>query len=127
MLEARAEQETTSEMGSALGPSTRHGFELPLLIAATVAVAAGTAGSLAYQAALGRLDTIALTGLGAAGLCAVGLCTWMAGRCIQSPLRRLREAVAQLQAGEDVAVAGIERGDAIGDLARSLKSLHESG
>ncbi len=127
MLEARAEQETTSEMGSALGPSTRHGFELPLLLAATVAVAAGTAGSLAYQAALGRLDTIALTGLGAAGLCAVGLCTWMAGRRIQSPLRRLREAVAKLQAGEDVAVAGIERGDAVGDLARSLKALHESG
>ncbi|MDP3317999.1 MAG: HAMP domain-containing protein, partial [Bosea sp. (in: a-proteobacteria)] len=114
-------------MGSALGPSTRTGFELPLMLAATVAVAAGTAGSLAYHAALGRLDAISLTGLGAAGLCGVGFCAWMAGRHIQSPLRRLREAVAQLQAGDDVAVAGIARGDAIGDLARSFKALHDSG
>jgi methyl-accepting chemotaxis protein len=127
LQEARAEQETTTSMGSALGPSTHTGFETPLLVAAAALVAAGVAGGIGYQAALGHLDTYSLLGLGAAGLCAAGACAWAASRRIQHPIRSLREAVLRAAAGESAASPHLERTDAIGDLARGLKAMQDAG
>lgn len=127
MQEARAEQETTSSMGSALGPSTRTGFETPLMLAATAVVAGGAAGSLSYQAALGHLDAFSLLGLGAAGLCVAGLLVWAASRRLHHPIRSLRDAVLRSGAGETVPAPGLDRGDALGDLARGFKSMQDAG
>ena len=127
MQEARAEQETTSSMGSALGPSTRTGFETPLLLAATAVVAGGAAGSLSYQAALGHLDAVSLLGLGATGLCVAGLSVWAASRRLHHPIRSLRDAVLRSAAGETVPTPGLDRGDALGDLARGFNSLQDAG
>ena len=113
-------------MGSALGHTPKTGFDLPLTLAATTMVTAGTAGSLAYQAALG-LAGPSLLGLAAAGLCVVGFSTWAAGRRIQQPISRLREAATRLSAGDSVEFPALDRRDAIGDLARALKAMHLSG
>lgn len=127
MQEARAEQETTSSMGSALGPSPHTGFETPLLVAAAAFAAAGIAGGIGYQAALGHLDAVSLIGLGAAGLSAVVASSWAVSRRIQHPIRSLREAVLRAAAGEIDTPPHLDRDDAIGDLARGLKALQDSG
>jgi methyl-accepting chemotaxis protein len=114
-------------MGSALGPSTRTGFETPLLVAATALVAGAAAGGLGYQAALGNLNALSLLGCGAAGLCAVGASTWAAARRIQHPMRSLREAVLGAASGESVTVPHLDRTDAVGDLARGIKTLQDAG
>jgi methyl-accepting chemotaxis protein len=114
-------------MGSALGPFTRHNFELPLMLATTALVAGGTAGGLAYQAALGRLDGASQLGLTLAGLGFAGLAAWIAGRRIQRPISAMRTALGRLAAGEDATIPGLDRGDEIGDLARALKTMHDSG
>ncbi|MDP3410759.1 methyl-accepting chemotaxis protein [Bosea sp. (in: a-proteobacteria)] len=113
-------------MGSALGHSPKTGLELPLLLAATTMVTAGTAGILAYQAALG-LTGPSLLGLAAAGVCVVGLSTWAAGRRIQQPIMRLREAAIRLSTGDIAEIPALDRGDSLGDLARALKAMHLSG
>ncbi|HEV7260818.1 MAG TPA: methyl-accepting chemotaxis protein [Bosea sp. (in: a-proteobacteria)] len=114
-------------MGSVPGSSPRLPFELPLLLAATALVAGGTAGGLAYQAALGRLDGASLLALSATGLGVAGAAIWAAARLIQRPVSALRIAMGRLAAGEDMAVPGTDRGDEIGELARALKATHDSG
>ncbi|HEY5793712.1 MAG TPA: methyl-accepting chemotaxis protein [Bosea sp. (in: a-proteobacteria)] len=114
-------------MGSVPGPFTRLPFELPLLLAATALVAGGTAGSLAYQVALGRLDGTSLLALSVAGLGFAGLAIWVAARRIQRPISALRSAMARLGSGEDTTVPGLDRRDETGELARSLKAMHDSG
>ncbi len=127
MQEARAEQETTESMGSALGPSTRTGFETPLLVAAAALLAGGAAGGLGYQAALGHLDAVSLIGLGVAGLGAIVASSWAVSRRIHHPIRSLREAVLRSAAGENVPAPYLDRADAIGDLARQLQALQDAG
>lgn len=127
MQEARAEQETTESMGSALGPSTRTGFETPLLVTGTALVAAGVAGSLGYQVALGSLGGSSLLGLGAAGLGVAAAAAWAASRRIQHPIRSLREAVLRAAAGESAPSPYLDRNDTIGDLARGLQALQDAG
>lgn len=114
-------------MGSVPGSSTRLPFELPLLLAATALVAGGTAGSLAYHAALGRWDGTSQLALSLAGLGFAGLVVWAAARRIQRPISAIRIAMGRLAAGEDAAVPGLDRRDEIGELARSLKTMHDSG
>lgn len=114
-------------MGSVPGSSTRLPFELPLLLAATALVAGGTAGSLAYHAALGRWDGTSQLALSLAGLGFAGLVVWAAARRIQRPISAIRIAMGRLAAGEDAAVPGLDRSDEIGELARSLKTVHDSG
>jgi methyl-accepting chemotaxis protein len=114
-------------MGSVPGPFTRLPFELPLLLATTALVTGGTAGSLAYHAALGRLDGTSLLALSAAGLGFAGLVIWAAARRIQRPVSALRLAMGRLAGGEDAVVPGLDRSDEIGELARSLKTMHDSG
>ncbi len=114
-------------MGSAPVPSTRLTFETPLILAATAVVAGGTAGSLAYQIALGRLDNLAVTALSIAGVGFVGLAAYVAARLIQRPISAMHSAMVRLAAGEDVAVPGLDRADGIGELARALKTMNETG
>ncbi|WP_054142306.1 methyl-accepting chemotaxis protein [Bosea sp. AAP35] len=113
-------------MGNALGHTPRIGFELPLMLATTAMVAAGSAATLAYQAARG-LDATSLIGLSAAGLAVVGISVWATGRRIQRPIRVMRDALGRLATGDDTPVPGLDRTDAIGDLARALTSMHASG
>jgi methyl-accepting chemotaxis protein len=123
---ARAGKETTAFMGSAPGPFTRLPFELPLMLATTALVAGGTAGSLAYQTSLGRLDGMSQLALSMAGLGFVGLVAWVAARRIQRPISALRASMGRLAAGEDAVIAGLDRGDEIGDLARALKTMNDT-
>ncbi|MEO1331337.1 MAG: methyl-accepting chemotaxis protein, partial [Pseudomonadota bacterium] len=46
---------------------------------------------------------------------------------IVAPLRAFRESVARLAQGEKVALPGMERGDEIGALARSMEAIYERG
>lgn len=114
-------------MGSVPGPLSRLSFKLPLMLVSTALAAAGTAGAFAYHVALGRLDPAAQLGLGAGGLCLAGLAAWVAARRIQRPIAAMRDAVGRLASGEEAAIPGLDRGDEIGDLARALKTMHDSG
>jgi len=114
-------------MGSVFGPLTRLSFKLPLMLATTALTAGGAAGAVAYQVALGRLDGASQLGLGVAGLALTGLAAWLAARQFQRPIAAMRDALVRLQAGADEAVPGLERSDEIGDLARALKTMHETG
>ncbi|KRE00387.1 hypothetical protein ASE63_10015 [Bosea sp. Root381] len=114
-------------MGSVFGPFTRLSFKLPLLLATTALTAGGAAGAVSYQAALGRLDMGAQLGLGAAGLGLTGLVAWLAVRQVLRPIAAMRDAIGRLQVGAEEAVPGLERGDEIGELARALKAMHETG
>ena len=73
--------------------------------------------------AMGKL--IALVGAGIlAGLALVG---WLASRTIYRPISALKDAVGQLVKGETVELSATSRADEIGELARSLKVIHETG
>ena len=113
-------------MGSVLGPLTRLSFKLPLMLAATALVAGGAAGTVAYHTALGRLDGTSQLGLSLAGLGCVGLAAWLAARGTYRPIAAMGDAAGRLAAGEDAAIPGLGRGDEIGDLARALKTIHDT-
>jgi methyl-accepting chemotaxis protein len=66
-----------------------------------------------------QITALALLCLGGAG--------WYIGRKIASPLQRLARAVAGLARGEGAEIAGSDRTDEIGDLARSLDQVYRSG
>jgi methyl-accepting chemotaxis protein len=48
-------------------------------------------------------------------------------RGITGPMNRMRDAVAKIAAGESIDIPGVERKDELGDLARSLRAVHEAG
>ncbi len=66
-----------------------------------------------------------LIGLGVVLVLSIG--AFFMARRITSPVNRMREAVGQLAAGEATDIPGEERKDELGDLARSLRQVHEAG
>lgn len=113
-------------MGSLYGPLTRLSFKLPLMLAATALAAGGAAGTVAYHAALGRLDGTSQLWLSLAGLGCVGLVAWLGSRGIQRPIAAMAHAAGRLASGEDVVLPGLGRSDEIGELARALKSMNDT-
>ncbi|GGH09111.1 hypothetical protein GCM10007036_04990 [Alsobacter metallidurans] len=73
--------------------------------------------------AMGKL----IATVGAGILLAVGLIGWLASRTIYKPIGALKDAVGRLVNGETVELGATSRADEIGDLARSLKQIHETG
>lgn len=133
-------------MGSALGSLSRLSIKLPLMFLGAAFVAGGAVGAAAYHVAWGRLNDLAQLGLSAAdiqglvnaaapqmlmisalALVAIAIIGWFAARTIYRPIVAMRDAVGQLVQGEDVAIPGLGRRDEIGELARALKSIHETG
>ncbi len=133
-------------MGSFAGSLSRLSVRLPLMFLGAAFVSGGAIGAAAYHVAWGRLNELAQLGLSAAdidgavrsaipqmlGISAVSLAAiaavgWFAARSIYRPIVEMRDAVGLLAQGENVAIPGLARGDEIGDLARALKSIHETG
>ena len=73
--------------------------------------------------AMGKLIAM----VGASILAAVGLVGWLASRTIYRPISLLKDAVGRLVNGETVELGATSRADEIGELARSLKQIHEAG
>jgi methyl-accepting chemotaxis protein len=65
--------------------------------------------------------------VGGAILLLVGLAGWLASRAIYKPIGALKDAVGRLVNGESVEISATSRADEIGDLARSLKQIYETG
>ena len=105
-------------MGSVPGSLSRLSVKLPLM-AAGLASAAGAAGHYAASRSMPELGAAAVAAIALAGAFAA----WRAGR----PIATLREATARIAEGEDAAIPGLARQDEIGDLARALKTIHDSG
>ena len=68
-----------------------------------------------------------LAGMALAVLAAVAAFGWFASRMITRPILRMRDAVSALARGETVAIEAVSRHDEIGELARSLSQIHETG
>jgi methyl-accepting chemotaxis protein len=105
-------------MGSVPGSLSRLSVRLPLM-AAGLASAAGAAGHYAASRSMPELGAAAVAAIALAGAFAA----WRAGW----PITTLREATARIAEGEDAAIPGLARQDEIGDLARALKTIHDSG
>jgi methyl-accepting chemotaxis protein len=133
-------------MGSVLGSFSRLSVKLPLMFVGAAFVAGGAVGAAAYHVAWGRLNDLTQLGLSAADIAgvvdaaarpmltisaaalgAIALVGWFAARSIHRPISAMRDAVGRLAEGEDVAIPGLDRKDEIGDLARALKTIHDSG
>jgi methyl-accepting chemotaxis protein len=133
-------------MGSVLSSFSRLSVKLPLMFVGAAFVAGGAVGAAAYHVAWGRLNDLAQLGLSAADIAgvvdaaarpmltisatalgAIALVGWFAARSIHRPISAMRDAVGQLAEGEHVAIPGLDRKDEIGDLARALKTIHDSG
>jgi methyl-accepting chemotaxis protein len=133
-------------MGSFPGSLSRLSVRLPLMFLGAAFVSGGAIGAAAYHVAWGRLNDLAQLGLSAAdiegvvaaaapqmlaisagALAVIAIVGWLAARSIWRPIVAMRDAVGRLAQGEDVAIPGLARGDEIGDLARALKSIHETG
>ncbi|AHD03515.1 methyl-accepting chemotaxis protein [Leisingera methylohalidivorans] len=70
-----------------------------------------------------RIRLIAAGLIGAALLAAIGVC-WLAARSVTRPIHALREATNALaDSNYDTDIKGRDRGDELGDLARSLDSF----
>jgi methyl-accepting chemotaxis protein len=62
-----------------------------------------------------------------AGFAVICVGAFFMARRITGPINRMRDAVGQIAAGQNVAIPGAERRDEIGDLARSLGQVHAAG
>jgi methyl-accepting chemotaxis protein len=140
------EERNANDMRSQ-GPFARLSVRLPLMFAGAALAAGGTVAAVAYGVASSRLgglvaqgklsaaETDALLGsalpqmltVGGGALCAIAAIGWFAARSIHKPVGAMRDAVGRLAQGEDCDIPGLLRGDEIGDLARALKSVHETG
>jgi len=109
-------------MGSPFGPLSRLSVRLPLMVG-TAFAAGGVAQNLAWSS-LAEPRGLALGGTAVIG---AALLAWLAGRSVAKPVSALRDAAAGIAEGEDAVVPGTARHDEIGDLARSLKTIHEAG
>jgi methyl-accepting chemotaxis protein len=109
-------------MGSLFSPLSRLSVRLPLMVG-TAFVAGGAMQHLAWSR-LGEPQGLALGGTAVLG---AALLAWLAGRSVTKPVAALRDAAAGIAEGEDAVVPGTLRHDEIGDLARSLKTIHEAG
>ncbi|WP_460448055.1 methyl-accepting chemotaxis protein [Alsobacter sp. SYSU BS001988] len=108
------------------------GGEPSVVIAVPAKVPGGTWAVVAEQTlreveapliAMGKLIALVAAGI----LAGVALLGWLASRTIYRPISALKDAVGQLVKGETVEIAATARADEIGELARSLKVIHETG
>ncbi len=67
----------------------------------------------------------ALIGAGLVGL--ISILAVLLTRGVTRSMREMRDAVGRIAAGENCAIPGETRTDELGDLARSLKQVHEAG
>ncbi|WP_168166087.1 methyl-accepting chemotaxis protein [Bosea sp. PAMC 26642] len=115
------------------------------MFAGAALAAGGTVGACVYHVARGRFDALTqvlsraeveglfaaalpqMLATSAAALTPIVLIGWFAGRSIHKPISDMRDVVGRIADGEDAAIPGLSRGDEIGELARALKTVHESG
>jgi methyl-accepting chemotaxis protein len=98
-------------------------------------VASSRLGGLVAQGKLNAAEADALLGsalpqvlsVGGGALAAIAAIGWFAARSIHKPVGAMRDAVGRLAQGEQCDIPGLTRGDEIGDLARALKSVHDTG
>ncbi|MBX9909983.1 MAG: HAMP domain-containing protein [Beijerinckiaceae bacterium] len=129
------------------GPFARLSVRLPLMFTGAALAAGGTVAAVAYTVASSRLGGLVAQGklnaaeadallgsalpqmltVGGGALCAIAAIGWFAARSIHKPVGAMRDAVGRLAQGEHCDIPGLTRGDEIGDLARALKSVHETG
>ena len=109
-------------MGSPFGSLSRLSVKLPLMVGTAFA-----AGGAAQHLAWSRLGEPQGLALGGTALLGAGLLAWLAGRSVANPVAALRDAAGAIAEGEEATVPGTTRHDEIGDLARALKTIHESG
>lgn len=115
------------------------------MVAGAAVVGGGTIVLSAHQAARGLADVLALRGMaladvealiaaatmqtlsfGVPALAGVALAGCLFARSVNKPVTRLRDAVARIAEGDEVEIPGRLRRDEIGDLARSLGTMHEA-
>lgn len=97
------------------------------MVVGTAFVAGGAAGAAAQHLSWSRLAEPQALALGGAALCGTALAAWFTSRSVARPVAALRDAAARIAEGEEATVPETARHDEIGDLARSLKAIHESG
>ncbi len=125
---------------------SRLSVRLPLMFAGGALVAGATVAGFAWHAARMKLTALSPPGLGAPeidaflwaaarqtllasapALLAIALFGWLLARTIYRPVSLMRDGVGALARGEDAGIPGVARADEIGELARALKSIHETG
>ncbi|MGL4976190.1 MAG: methyl-accepting chemotaxis protein, partial [Bosea sp. (in: a-proteobacteria)] len=65
--------------------------------------------------------------LGLAVFAIISLLAFFISRSITGPINRMRDAVGRLASGENSDIPGEDRSDELGELARSLRQVHEAG
>ena len=109
-------------MGSPFGSLTRLSIKVPLMLG--TAFASGAAVQHLPWQTLGDAQALALGGGVAVSALLAG---WLASRNVIRPVTVLRETAGTIAEGEDATVPGTDRSDEIGEISRSLKTIHESG